>query len=211
MPHHFSRPDDWAQHKSRDFAAWFSQLEGLRSPVAVGTRGSGGVANLAVFNSMTHIGSRPPYLALVFRPLTVERHSYDNLKATGVYTINHLPAARLDSLHATSAKYPREVSEFEACGLTPVDSATGAPYVGEGTVGMQLRFEEEYFVRANDSVVVIGRVEELRLPKEASFAESRVDWAGLDGLVVNGLYHYYRVAHERTKAYAQPESKVAQG
>ena len=211
MPHHFSRPDDWAKHRSRHFAAWFSQLEGMRSPVAVGTRGADGVANLAVFNSMTHIGSRPPYLALVFRPLTVERHTYDNLKTSGVYTINHLPARHLDALHRTSAKYERGVSEFEACGLSEEMSDAGAPYVAEGTVGMQLRFEEEYFVRANDSVVVIGRVEELRLPEEARFKEGRVLWDELEGLVVSGLYNYYRVGHARTKAYAQPDSAAAQG
>ena len=211
MPHHLSRPADWQAHRSRDFAAWFSQLEGMRSPVAVGTRGIEGVANLAVFNSMTHIGSRPPYLALVFRPLTVERHTYDNLKSTGVYTVNHLPAGHLDALHHTSAKYPRDTSEFGACGLTAEDSAAGAPYVAEATVAMQLRFEEEYFVRANDSVVVIGRVEELRLPEEARFKDGALDWGAMEGLVVSGLYNYYQVSHHRTKTYAQPEAKAAQG
>ena len=211
MTHQLSGPDDWTQHRSRHFAAWFSQLEGMRSPVAVGTRGEDGVNNLAVFNSMTHIGSRPPFLALVFRPLTVERHTYDNLKATGVYTVNHLPAEHLDALHATSAKYPRGESEFEATGLTALGSAAGAPYVAEATVAMQLRFEEEYFVRANDSVIVIGRVEELRLPAEARFTEGALDWGAMGGLVVSGLYNYYTVGFERRKAYAQPDTPAAQG
>ena len=204
MSHHLSRPDDWRSLRSRDFAAWFSQLEGLRSPVAVGTRDGAGVDNLAVFNSMTHVGSRPPYLALVFRPLTVERHTYDNLKSTGVYTINHLPAAHVEDLHHTSAKYPAGRSEFEAAGLTAVHSAAGAPYVAEATVAMQLRFEEEYFVRANDAVVVIGRVEELRLPAAVTPEVGRVPWDELDGLVVSGLYNYYRVGHEATQVYAEP-------
>ena len=206
MPHVLSRPDDWSAIRSRDFAAWFSQLEGMRSPVAVGTCGVDGVDNLAVFNSMTHIGSRPPYLALVFRPLTVERHTYDNLKATGIYTINHLPAEHLAALHHTSAKYPRVISEFAAAGLTAEASGAGAPYVAEATVSMQLRFEEEHFVAANDTVIVIGRVEELRLAGGLPNGGGRIDWPALDGLVVSGLYNYYRVTHVATESYAKPRS-----
>ena len=207
MPHRLSRPADWRQLPSRDFAAWFAQLEGMRSPVAVGTRGVTGVDNLAVFNSMTHIGSRPPYLALVFRPLTVERHTYDNLKATGVYTVNHLAAAHVDALHQTSAKYPTGESEFAAVGLTPERSAAGAPYVAEAAVGMQLRFEEEHFVRANDTVIVVGRVEEIRLPAAATEGAGRFDWSADGGLVVSGLYHYYEVAHLTSKTYAKPDAQ----
>ncbi len=203
MQHHLSRSADWAKLSSRAFADWFSQLEGLRSPVAVGTYDGSEGLNLAVFNSMTHIGARPPLLALVFRPLTVERHTYDNLKATGVYTINHLAAAHVDALHQTSAKYPAGVSEFDAVGLTAVSSAAGAPYVQEASVSMQLRFVEEHHVAANDCVIVIGAVEELRIVDTASFGESRLDWTSQAALVVSGLYNYYDVSHRVTKPYAK--------
>ena len=209
MTHRLLRADDWSQIPGRAFASWFSQLEGMRSPVAVGTRGLSGVDNLAVFNSMTHVGARPPLLALVFRPLTVERHTYDNLKATGVYTINHLPLARVDALHQTSAKYPAPESEFAAVGLTALASTSGAPYVAEATVAMQLRFAEEHHVAANDTVIVVGRVEEIRLPGALGEPPQHVNWADLNGQVVSGLYDYYSVEHFKTKAYAKtPEVRL---
>lgn len=201
MPHHLSRAADWQQHRSRHFAAWFAQLEGLRSPVAVGTRGASGVANLAVFNSMTHIGSRPPYLALVFRPLTVERHTYDNLKASGVYTVNHLPREYVERAHATSGKYPAGVSEFDACGLTPLPTGEGAPYVAEASVSMLLEFVEEHFIAANDTVFIVGAVREIRLPPAAAFGVGRVDWAALAATPVSGLYEYYEVSHATRLGY----------
>ncbi len=178
----------------------------MRSPVLVGTRSLAGQDNLAVFNSMTHIGARPPLVALVFRPLTVERHTYDNLRASGLYTINHIQQRFLAAAHATSAKLARGVSEFAASGLTPVLSESGVPYVAEAQVSMQLRFVEEHFVAANDSVIVIGQVEELRLAEGIAFSADRLDWSKLDAAVVSGLYHYYRVVPTQQMEYVDAES-----
>ncbi len=203
MKHQLSRPQDWKTLPSREFADWFNQLEGMRSPVAVGTRNAAGVANLAVFNSMTHVGARPPLLGLVFRPLTVDRHTYANLKASGVYTINHLPAQQVAALHQTSAKYPEGRSEFEATGLRELPSETVAPYVAEATISMQLRFVEEHHVAANDCVFVVGAVEEIRTADAVGFGESPLNWTALDGVVVSGLYNYYRVSKLGQHAYAK--------
>ena len=66
---------------------------------------------------MVHIGSKPPLLGFVLRPTTVERHTYDNIKATSEFTVNHIHADMIDKAHQTSAKYDRDISEFEAVGL----------------------------------------------------------------------------------------------
>ena len=201
MPHDLIRAETWETYPSRRFASWFSQLEGMRSPVVVGTRSGEGVDNAAVFNSLTHVGARPPHLGLVVRPLTVERHTYDNLRRSGFYTVNHLPLDFLERAHQTSGKYPAGTSEFELCGLSPVASAEGAPYVAEASVSMLLEFAEEHHVRANDTVFVVGAVRELRVPEGARFDVGTVDWSALGGAPVSGLYDYYRVSRERTLGY----------
>lgn len=201
MPHTLLRAEAWREYPSRDFATWFNQLEGLRSPVVIGTRSAAGVDNAAVFNSLTHVGARPPHLGFVMRPLTVERHTYDNLKASGFYTANHLPREYVERAHATSGKYPAGVSEFDACGLTPLPTAEGAPYVAEASVSMLLEFVEEHFVAANDTVFIVGAVREIRLPPGAAFGVERVDWSALGGTPVSGLYEYYDVSHATRLGY----------
>lgn len=142
---------------------------------------------------------------MVFRPLTVERDTYENLKATGYYTINHMPSKILAAAHQTSASYPSEISEFEAVGLTPIKSKLGAAsYVKEATVSMMLEFKEEHFIAANDTIFVVGAVRELRLPELAEFGNDTVKWEKLDALVVSGLYDYHKVEHFKKLGYAKP-------
>ena len=96
-----------------------NSVSGLKSANLVGTVDENGQANLALFNSVVHIGANPPYLGMIFRPLTVRRDTYHNIKTTGVYTLNHVHAGIRERAHQTSANFPAGVSEFEACGLTP--------------------------------------------------------------------------------------------
>lgn len=206
MAHRTLSPDDWQRLPSRAFAAWFNQLQGARSPVLLGTQDDRGAHNLAVFNSLTHVGARPPHLGFVLRPRSVDRHTYDNLRATGHYTVNHLPAAHLDAAHRTSGKYPRDVSEFTATGLTPVASGRSAPYVAEATVSLLLEFVEEHAIAANDTLFVVGRVVEIRVPDAVGLGDETVDWGGLDGLAVSGLYDYYRLAHYRKLGYVSVDA-----
>ena len=204
MGHKLVSPEEWAEYPRREFAAWFNQLEGLRSPVLVGTQNGAGIHNLAVFSSLTHVGARPPLIGMVFRPLTVQRDTYENLKETGFYTINHIPSTILEAAHQTSAKYPSEACEFEATGLTPEASSEAAPYVKEASISMLLEFKEEHLIAANDTIFLVGSVKELRLPEVAEFGNEKIDWAALNGLVVSGLYDYHKVAHHQKLDYAKP-------
>ena len=202
MAHSYIVKEDWEGYRSRQFADWFSQLEGMRSPVLVGTA-QHGINNLAVFNSMTHVGARPPHVGLVFRPLTVERDTYDNIKATRFYTINHLPADFLVQAHQTSAKYASSQDEFAEVGLTPQPSSLGAPYVAEASVSFLLEMVEEHHIAANDTVFLVGAVREIRLPEGISI-DTEPNWSKLNGLVVSGLYSYYRVDAIRKLGYVKP-------
>jgi Conserved protein/domain typically associated with flavoprotein oxygenases, DIM6/NTAB family len=204
MKMQYLNSSDWEGYPGRIFAAWFNQLEGARSPVLVGSRSLTGVDNLAIFNSLTHIGARPPLLALVFRPLSVERHTYDNIQATDMFTINHISGSMVDAAHQTSAKYPEEVSEFKACGLTPERTASGVAYVAESPVSMLLEKVEEHKIAANDTVLLVGAVREIRLIDQVAFTDERLSLESLDLRVVSGLYDYYGLNFDKRKAYAKP-------
>jgi flavin reductase (DIM6/NTAB) family NADH-FMN oxidoreductase RutF len=167
-------------------------ISGYKTAALIGTASPEGRTNLAIFNQIVHIGANPPYLALVMRPLTVPRHTYTNLKATGHWTINHVHPEHIEAAHQTSADYPEEVSEFDACGFTPVYSAAlKAPYVQESRLRIGLEYVEEYPIAASGVVLVVGRIVELFLPDGLVAADGMLDLEQAGIVATGGLDAYY--------------------
>ena len=113
-------------------------LSGFKSVNLVGTTNDAGVHNLSIVSSVVHLGSDPALLGMVMRP-PVDRergsHTYWNIRETGCYTINHVPATHTVQAHQVSARYPEETSEFEAVGFTPIyRCGFDAPAVEESPV-----------------------------------------------------------------------------
>lgn len=111
--------DDIAQLPERQRAAFINCLSGFKSANLVGTVSASGQANLALVSSVVHLGANPPLLAFISRPPSVDRHTLEYLRDTGFFTLNHVHEDMLHAAHQTSARYPRDVSEFDAVGLTP--------------------------------------------------------------------------------------------
>ena len=55
---------------------------GYKSANLIATRSTSGVSNVAVFNSVFHLGSNPPLLGFIMRPATVPRNTLENINAT---------------------------------------------------------------------------------------------------------------------------------
>ena len=90
---------------------------GYKSAQLVGTVSPEGNENLAVFSSIVHLGSKPALIGMILRPTTVPRHTYSNIKATGIFTLNAITKKQIKDAHHTSAKYPEEISEFDKTDL----------------------------------------------------------------------------------------------
>ncbi len=65
-----------------------NSVTGYKSAHLVGTTSAKGIDNVAIFSSVIHLGSNPALLGFILRPTTVPRHTYSNMKATGVFTLN---------------------------------------------------------------------------------------------------------------------------
>ena len=63
---------------------------GYKSANLIGSISKDGVENVAVFSSITHLGSNPAMLGYILRPTTVPRNTYKNIKETGFFTVNHI-------------------------------------------------------------------------------------------------------------------------
>ncbi|MEM8507161.1 MAG: flavin reductase [Bacteroidota bacterium] len=193
------------QLPSRYRGQLLNKVSGLKPANLIGTLSKTGQTNLAIFNSIVHIGANPPYLGCIFRPTTVERHTYENIRETKVYTINQITTAIHQKAHQTSAKYDRSVSEFEAVGLhEQYHRDFSAPFVTESLIKIGLRFEEEQYIKCNDTRLVIGKVEHLLLPEVAIAEDGSINMAELDGVAIGGLDSYYSVEALGRYGYAKP-------
>jgi flavin reductase (DIM6/NTAB) family NADH-FMN oxidoreductase RutF len=201
--------NDLQQLPSRFRAQLINSIEGIKPAFLIGTANAEGATNLAIFNSVHHIGANPPLIGFILRPLTVERHTYDNLKETGEFTLNSIHTEFVKQAHQTSAKYPEGISEFDETGFTPeYYSDIQAPFVKESGVQLGCRYKNEYLIEENGCVHVIGEiihvgVDERFLSDDGWFNLSDAGTAGiigLDGYVKTTLIDRFSYAKPNTKS-----------
>ncbi|EMR03918.1 flavin reductase family protein [Cesiribacter andamanensis] len=182
-----------------------NSLSGFKSLNLVGTHSSTKQTNLAVFSQVFHIGADPALLGLLVRPHTVPRHTLENIQETGDFTLNHIREEFMLQAHHTSARW--EESEFSACHLTPWYSGhLSAPYVAEANVRIGLRLQETTPLACNNTVLLIGSVEEIWLPTGCLLADGFVDLQKAGSLTCSGLDSYHKVYKGMRLSYAKPHA-----
>lgn len=171
---------------------FINSITGYKSLNLVGSINAKGKTNLAIFNSIFHVGANPPLLGMVFRPNEVERHTLENILDQKEFTLNHIHPQIIKAAHQSSARYPREISEFEACGLTPVFSENlKAPYVIESKVKIGLTLKEKINVTTNRTIIIIGEIIEIEIDTTVISPDGFVDLEKLETCTVLGLDAYY--------------------
>jgi len=197
--------EDILAMERRPRSTLMNYLSGFKNANLIGTQSAEGINNLAVFNSVVHIGANPPYLGFILRPTTVSRHTYENIQTTSFYTINAVTKAIYPRAHQTSAKYKANQSEFEAVGLTPeFKNDFHAPYVVESPVQLGLELEEVHQVKCNDTLLIIGKVLHLYLPEKSFTDDGHFDLSEHDVVSVGGLDTYYATEKLERLKYAKP-------
>ncbi len=160
----------------------------------VGTRSAAGVPNLAVFNSACHVSSDPPLIGMMCRPTTVRRDTYENLRETGVWTLNAISAAMLERAHRAADKLPAEVSEFEHAGLGEGQWPDfAAPFVEESPLQMGFSLVEEVPIRSSGTLFLVGELQWLRMAESGLSGDGSVQADQLGLLSSLGLDAYAEV------------------
>lgn len=184
-----------------------NSLSGFKSANLVGTVSETGATNLAIVSSVVHLGADPPLMGMVTRPRSVERHTVENILATGVFTLNHVHTGIVKASHQTAARYPREQSEFEQVGLTPYYSlGHAAPYVAESRLSIGLKLRECKHLDINDTDFLIGEVVQVLVLPEAVTADGFIDLQALGTVAVSGLDSYHRTERLGRLRYPKPDS-----
>lgn len=191
---HFTS-DEIDELSQRKRANLINSVSGYKSANLIGTMSALKQSNLAIFSSVVHIGANPPLLGFVMRPTEeVPRHTYENIKATGVYTINHVHRTFIEKAHYTSAKFDRSVSEFAACQLTEEHLENfAAPFVAESKIKIGLKFVEEIPIKLNRTILIIGEIQHLMVPENALFADGNIDLNIAEDVCISGLDGYHEV------------------
>lgn len=184
-----------------------NSISGYKSANLIGTKSLiSNVANVAVFSSVVHYGSNPPILGFVLRPTTVVRNTYNNLKEIGVYTINSINEAIIEDAHHTSAKYAADISEFDKTNLTPeYKDNFYAPFVKESPLQIGMKFLEEYYINANDTILVLGEVVDLYFEKAMLSEDGFLNLSKQSVAAINGLDTYMVAKEFKRLSYQRPK------
>jgi len=184
-----------------------NSCSGYKSANLIGTRSKNGIENVAVFSSVTHIGSSPAMLGFFMRPTTVIRNTYENLKTTGFFTINHIHESIIKDAHHTSAKYDKSISEFDVTSLnSEYKNNFLAPFVKNSPVQLAMQFVEEYDIKANNTILVVGKVVGLYINNNLIGNDGFVDLTKARVAAINGLDGYAIASTNSRYGYQRPKS-----
>lgn len=183
-----------------------NSCSGYKSANLIGSISKDGNENVAVFSSVTHIGSSPAMFGFFMRPTTVIRNTYENLKETGFYTINHIHKSITEDAHHTSAKYETPVSEFDVTDLnSEYKNNFIAPFVKNAPIQLAMQFVEEYNIKANGTILVIGKVIGLFVNDNLIEKDGFINLAKAEVAAINGLDGYAVPNSNSRYGYQRPK------
>jgi flavin reductase (DIM6/NTAB) family NADH-FMN oxidoreductase RutF len=193
------------QMEQRTRAHLINSVGGFKSVCLIGTADKTGNTNLAIFSSIVHIGANPPLICFIMRPDSVERHTLSNILETGIYTINHITENIYRQAHQTSARYPKNISEFDATGLTiEYKNNFKAPFVKDSTIQLAVEFKERIDLTINNTIMVIGEINQLYLPDDCLCEDGYLDIEKAGTITCSGLDSYHTTNRLQRLEYAKP-------
>ena len=168
-----------------------NSCSGYKSANLIGTKSLDGTSNVAVFSSITHIGSNPALLGFFLRPTTVIRNTYENIKETGYFTINPIHESILKDAHHTSAKYHKSISEFDVTSLEEeYKNDYDVPFVKDAPIQIGMQYVEEYDIKVNQTILLIGEIKDLFIKDNLIDADGFVNLSNGNVACINGLDGY---------------------
>jgi len=123
--------------------------------------------------------------------------------------VNQVNKKIFKEAHHTSAKYEDGISEFSKTNLNEefLDGFQ-APYVRESAIKIGCTYQNEYHIKENGCLLIIGAIEHVYLPKEVVHEDgwvqldkaNTVSAIGLDGYALPQLLDRF--------AYARPDEET---
>ena len=199
------KKDEIAQFEQRYRTTFVNSLAGFRQAVLIGTKAADGSTNLAIFNSLIHLGANPALFGLINRPDSAQRHTLQNILETKEYTINYVQAGQYEKAHQTSARYDKGISEFEKVGFKELYNASSyAPFVEEAIVKIAMKYEQSISIALNDTVLIIGSIMQVEIDASLIGSDGFVALSEAEVLISQGLDAYFVSKALGRLPYAKP-------
>jgi len=164
---------------------------GYKSANLIGTISTNKIYNVAVFSSITHLGSDPALLTFIVRPTTVPRDTYKNIIDTKQFTVNHINVDDIEDAHHTSARYHEMISEFDMTKLEKeFKDGYSAPFVKSSKIKLGCKFLNQYEIKENNTLLMVAEINDIFFEKNIIQKDG---WLNLDTaktVTVNGLDGY---------------------
>ncbi len=193
--------------ESRYRATLINSLAGAKQTFLIGTKSKEGCSNLAIFNSLIHLGANPPLWGFICRPDVVKRDTLNNILDNDYYTINYVLATDFEKAHQTSAKYEKNISEFDACGFTECyQKNVEVPFVSEAPIKILMKFEQKINIEINNTILIIGSIEHIEIDDTIISEDGFVALDKANTLSCAGLDAYYQTQLIARLSYAKTDT-----
>lgn len=189
-------------------ANFVNSLSGFKALQLLGTKNNQNQANLGIINSAHHLGAHPPLMGYIQRPHTVERQGYENILETGFYSFSNVLESYYRQAHQTSARYPRQESEFKATNLEMAFTPNQVPYVKQASIVIELKYINSYNIKENNTILVVGEIQHVLMAEDFSFKDGSLDLQTAGSLTGTGLNGYYKTEKIGRLSYAKAGVEV---
>lgn len=179
---------------------------GYKSANLIATKSVDGHENVAIFSSITHLGSNPAMLGFILRPTTVPRDTYKNILDTKFFTVNHVTTDIIADAHQSSASYDEGVSEFEKTNLeAEYKNGIDIPFVKNAPVQLLCKYLNEYPIHENGTIHIIAAIEQIFYQDDLANADGWLQLDKANVVAINGLDGYCLPKLVDRFEYARPE------
>ncbi|GAK99306.1 flavin reductase family protein [Nonlabens ulvanivorans] len=187
-----------------------NSVTGFKSANLLATRSIDEIDNVAMFSSVTHLGSNPAMFSFVQRPLGHGvGHTYENLKSTGKITLNHVNMNLVDRAHQSSAKYAEHISEFDELDIELLRRDNfKAPFVNEATIQVAAEYVNEYPIKENNCILVICKITDIFIRPDILHKDGWLDISKAGSVAINGLDGYAIAKTKKRLSYAQVDKEL---
>ena len=183
-----------------------NSCSGYKSANLIGTVSTENIYNVAVFSSITHLGSDPALLTFIVRPTTVPRDTYKNIIDNKEFTVNHINVEDIKEAHHTSARYSSIISEFDVTNLEKeFKDDYKAPFVKSSRIKLGCKYLNQYEIKENNTLLMIAEINDIYFNEDIIQNDG---WLNLDiakTVTVNGLDGYALPSLVQRFEYAKPK------
>lgn len=136
------------------------------------------VKNVAPYGMNMPISFNPPLYAI---GVGLTKDTYKNILETKEFVVGIPGPDLVKEIDIAAKSFPRDVSEFEKAGLTPLESKVVRPFrVKECQSNFECKLE--WIKQAGDHYIIVGRV-------VAASIDDKIYTKDLSRLLINPVYH----------------------